>query len=245
MMAIIEQDRSLIIACDVNLGTFERLVSYTHRLDCVGGYKIPATAGRDGWETWVDKARMYTGKPLIHDGQKWGNDIPKICRQQAKALKEAGFDAFIMFPHGGPETQVAMIEEARDIGIDVIVGGHMTHDRYVESEGGYIANEAIPKIYQYAAQMGVSDFVVPGNKPEIITRIKGWLEAVQEDLRQQGDLEFELKPLTFFAPGFVTQGGDISEGGKAAGERFHAICGSGVYGSHNFEEAAKTLGKQL
>jgi len=92
----------------------------------------------------------------------------------------------------------------------------MTHPKYVRSEGGYIADEAIMEMYLNAANLGVSDFVVPGNKPDDIRRIR-------ETLEQRG-----VSP-TFYAPGFVAQGGSISDAAKVAGDSWHAIVGRGIY----------------
>lgn len=114
----------------------------------------------------------------------------------------------------------------------VIVGGLMTHSKYRRSEGGYLADEAIMEIYLNAADMGVSDFGVPGNKPEDIRKIRKALE------------EKGVSP-TFYAPGFVALKGEISEGAIAAGERFHAIIGRGIYATNNIKQAVLDLTSKL
>ena len=90
--------------------------------------------------------------------------------------KEAGIDAIILFPQAGPETERAWIEYALEENLGVIVGGLMTHPKYVRSEGGFLADEAIMEMYLNAADQGITDFVVPGNKPDEIMRIRKALE---------------------------------------------------------------------
>ena len=64
--------------------------------------------------------------------------------------------------------------------------------------------------------MKVTDFVVPGNNLEMIKKIRDGLEASG------------VQPV-FYAPGFVEQGGSISEAARVAGDRWHAIVGRGIY----------------
>ena len=108
----------------------------------------------------------------------------------------------------------------------------MTHPKYVRSEGGYIADEAIMEMYLNAANLGVSDFVVPGNKPDDIRRIR-------ETLEQRG-----VSP-TFYAPGFVAQGGSISDAAKVAGDSWHAIVGRGIYKAEDIRKSALEHTSQL
>jgi len=54
-----------------------------------------------------------------------------------------------------------------------------------------------------------------------------------------------VKDLTLYVPGFVAQGGMISEVAKVAGPRWHAIVGRAIYGSHNIRSAAKEITNQL
>ena len=117
-------------------------------------------------------------------------------------------------------------------GLNVIVGGLMTHERYVVSEGGYLADDAVERIYIDAAKLGVSDFVVPGNKPAFIAHIRSRLLA---DGNQPA----------FYAPGFIAQGGKISEAAKVAGPRWHAIVGRAIYEAPDMHEAAATLAASL
>ena len=82
---------------------------------------------------------------------------------------------------------------------------------------GFIGSSSPDFMYKLAARMGVTDFVVPGNKPD---RIRHYKELIEK---------CGISEPVFYSPGLVAQGGEISEGAKAAGKRFHAIVGRGIY----------------
>lgn len=226
------EGRTIIPACDVPLERFEEIVRSTGDMEKIGGYKIPATSGRKGWERWSEVARKHTKKPLIYDHQKAGTDIPDTGQQFMKDLKDSGFDAVILFPQSGPRTQVAWTGEALQQGLQVLVGGEMTHPKFKRSEGGYISDEALKEMYVRAARQGVNHFVVPGNK---VDRIKFYREVIQEE---------GVNPV-FFAPGFVAQGGKIEDATKVAGDHWHAIVGRGIYAADDITKAAQELTSQL
>ncbi|MBU4298456.1 orotidine 5'-phosphate decarboxylase [Patescibacteria group bacterium] len=226
MGKIIKREKSVIVACDVSLELYEKIVKETKDIEGIGGYKVGFMLGLNyGLPKIVELTRKYTEKPIIYDHQKAGTDIPDTGKEFARVCKEAGIDAIILFPQAGPETEKAWIEAAKKEGLGVIVGGSMTHPKYKRSEGGYIADEAILEIYLLAAEMGITDFVVPGNKPEEIKRIK-------EVLEKRGTKS------TFYAPGFIAQGGQITEAAKVAGNNWHAIIGRGIYQAENIKKAA-------
>ena len=173
----------------------------------------------------VEIVKKYTNKPIIYDHQKAGTDIPDTGKNFARTMKKAGVDAVIFFPQAGPETERAWIYHALDYGLKVIVGGRMTHPAYAVSEGGFITDEGALEIYRIAARIGINNFVVPGNKPEVIKQIKEVIEA-------EG-----VSPV-FYAPGFIAQGGNISDAAKVAGEKFHGIVGRGIYAAPDMRAAA-------
>ena len=148
--------------------------------------------------------------------------------------KNAGVDAVILFPQAGPETERAWIYHSLDKELKVIVGGRMTHPAYAVSEGGFITDEGALEMYKIAARAGVNNFVVPGNKPEVIQQVREVVEA-------EG-----VNPV-FYAPGFIAQGGSISDAATVAGERFHGIVGRGIYQPQNMSirEAALEHTSQL
>ncbi|MCK5233618.1 MAG: orotidine 5'-phosphate decarboxylase [Candidatus Aenigmarchaeota archaeon] len=233
MNTIISSDRSIIIACDVSVEKFEELVKETCNIDGIGGYKVGFQLGlSEGLPKIVALARKYTKKPIIYDHQKAGTDIPNTGKNFAEVCKNAGIDAVIFFPQAGPKTQEAWIESAKNAGLGVIVGGIMTHQAYLKKDGGYLDDDAVRKIYVNAAQQGVTDFVVPGNKPEVIKEIKALLE--KED----------ISPI-FYAPGFVAQGGRISDAALAAGNKWHAIVGRGIYNAEDYRKAAIEHTKEI
>ena len=232
-MRIIRRQKSVIPACDVPLPLFKKLLRETADIDAIGAYKIGFLLGLGyGLPRVVEIARKYTEKPLIYDHQKAGTDIPDTGKLFAKTVKQAGIDAIILLPQAGPETGRAWIDAAMEEDLGVIVGGLMTHQKYLCSEGGYIADEAILDMYLTASEAGVCNFVVPGNRPEEIQRIRKALEA-------------NGFPPTFYAPGFITQGGSISDAANVAGDCWHAIVGRALYEADDIREAALRLSKQL
>jgi|TARA_Y100000034_G_C6876429_1_gene400917 orotidine-5'-phosphate decarboxylase len=233
MQRIIQRDKSIIPACDFPYDKLLDVLESTFDIEEIGGYKIPAISGRVGWEKWVNTIRGYTDKPLIYDHQKAGTDIPDTATTFMKEIKSAGFDAIILFPLSGPKTQEAWIKAAQDSGLGVIVGGEMTHKGFKASEGGYINDFKIDDIYYVAADLGVTDFVVPGNRLDSIERIKKIVDS-----SVKGDS-------VFYAPGFIAQSGEITEAGKAVGERFHAIVGRGIYQAENMMQVTLDLTSKL
>jgi len=231
---IIGRDRSVIPACDVEtLEQLEELVKQTAHVAGIGGYKIGLSlALRFGLPQVVETIRNYTDKPIIHDNQKAGTDIPEMGKEYAKLCKGAGVDTVIFFPQAGPETERAWIYHALDNGLKVIVGGRMTHPAYAVSEGGFITDEGALEMYRIAAKAGINNFVVPGNKPEVIKQVRDVVEAENID------------PI-FYAPGFIAQGGKIEAAAKIAGDRFHGIVGRGIYQAKDMHAAAVEHTSQL
>jgi orotidine-5'-phosphate decarboxylase len=227
---IIGRDRSIIPACDVrSLEDFGEIVRQTADVDGIGGYKVGFELGlTHGLPRVVEAARKHTSKPVIYDHQKAGTDIPDTGKNFAGVCKDAGVDAVIFFPQAGPETERAWIYHALDKGLKVIVGGRMTHPAYAVSEGGFITDEGALEMYRIAARAGVNNFVVPGNKPAVIKQVRELVES-------EG-----AKP-TFYAPGFVAQGGSISDAAKVAGDNWHAIVGRGITEAPNKDYRAAAL----
>src|SRR3989344_4077430 len=232
MKRVIKLERSIIPSCDVSdLEKLSRLVRETCSVSGIGAYKIglelclkfriPAV---------VREIRNNTQLPIIYDHQKAGNDIPELGEKFAEAVK--GVDAVILFPFAGPETEKAWIKACKKANLGIIVGGEMTHKAFSEEEGGFINHKESLKIYEIAAENGVRDFVVPGNKPEKIRLYKAFLEA-------RG-----IKPI-FYSPGLIAQRGNITESAKAAGSSWHAIVGRALYNSKDINKAAKWMVRAL
>src|SRR3989344_8458423 len=176
-MPLIELNKSIIPSCDVSdLAKLKELVKETCSVEGVGAYKIGLElVMRYGIPTVADIIKKQTDLPIIYDHQKAANDIPELGEKFAKAAK--GVDAVILFPFTGPETERAWIKACRKEKLGAIVGGEMTHKGFLESEGGFISEKEVLKIYEIAAKEKINDFVVPGNKPEKIKLYKAFLEA--------------------------------------------------------------------
>ena len=233
MAAIIKIDRSVIPACDVTVDRYEDIIRETAEMPQIGAYKISAElALSQGLPKLVEIAREYTDKPLIYDHQKACTDIPDTGKGFVKVVKDSGIDALILFPLTGPATQTTWIRAAKDINLAVIVGGHMTHERYLQSDGGYIDDRAVDKIFSTSADLGIANFVVPGNKPEVITHLR------------QLVIQYNVEPI-FYAPGFIAQGGNISSAASVAGPKWHAIVGRAIYEAKDIQRTAESLVSQL
>ncbi|MFZ2958189.1 MAG: orotidine 5'-phosphate decarboxylase / HUMPS family protein [Candidatus Ozemobacteraceae bacterium] len=178
-----------------NLSQAKKIVQDVAGLDCVYGYKVGFSLGLSHGLPLVVKAiRSISDKPIIYDHQKGATDIPDTGSLFAETLAFAGIDEAILFPQAGPRTLRAWIAALKERGIKVIVGGIMTHDSYLVSEGGYLSDERIPEIFTTAASDGVNAFVIPLTKPEAAERLTRALPAPNT--------------AEFYSPGFGQQGGD-------------------------------------
>lgn len=234
MKKIIELSKSVIPACDVStLQELEELVKATAGIEKIGAYKVGLVLGLGfGLGKVVSAVRKHSDKPVIYDHQKAATDIPAMGEKFANVCSEAGVDAVILFPMAGPKTEKAWIEAAKNAGLGVIVGGEMTHPAYLKEDEGFIDSDAPKKMYEIAAETGVLDFVVPGNKPEKIKEYREFLESK------------DIEPV-LYSPGLVAQGGEITESAKAAGKTWHAIVGRGIYKAEDKKKAAKELTSKL
>ncbi len=244
--------KSIIIACDVSFEKYKEIIKETSDIEKIGGYKIGhVLTGMEGYQKIVSFTRKYTNKELIFDAQKWGTDIPDTAEAILKPLKEAGFDSVILFPLAGPITEYEWIKTSQKLKLKVFVGGMMTHPGYLEGDKidkeyhkifkeklnmnlptGFIRKKAPEDIYKIASRMKVKNFIVPGNKPEEIKRIRKIVEK-------------EVKNPLYASPGLVAQGGSISDSTEVVGERWCAIVGRGIYKAKNVREAALKYTREL
>jgi len=233
-MSLIKLKKSVIPACDVDtLEKLRKLVKETCDVKGIGGYKVGFELVIPfGLKKVVDEIRKFTSLPIIYDHQKSGTDIPATGEKFMKVCKDSGVDAVIIFPQAGPITEEAWINAARKFKIHIIVGGEMTHKGYLESENGFLKTNAPMRMYQIASSLNVTDYVVPGNRPEQIKKYREFLE-------NKG-----LKPV-FYSPGLISQGGSITEGAEAAGEQWHAIIGRALYNASDIKAKAEELVKDL
>jgi len=246
-MELFHSKHGIVIACDVeSLDRLEAIIKMTCDVEGIVGYKIGSILGlRYGLPDVVKKISSQTNLPVIYDHQKLGTDIPEISGGEIlKVCKEAGVDAVIIFPEAGPETLRSAILGSEEPklketvkgcfrqGLVPLVGGEMTHKKYLVSEGGYISDDAPQRIYIDAAKFGVEHFIIPGTK---IDKMKKYCKVLEEIAKPK-----------FLFPGIGRdyQGGDI----KAAFEAVHphssyAIVGREIYMAEEPKSAAKRLGE--
>jgi orotidine-5'-phosphate decarboxylase len=186
----------LVPALDCDLDRAIDLVSKVDRVEAVYGWKVGFMLGLShGLPAVVSAIRRYSQKPIIYDHQKAATDIPDTGEAFARTLAKAGVNEGILFPQAGPETLEAWTKALQQAGLKVIVGGVMTDPRYLQSEGGWLADEGILSAYAHAAKLGVRAFVVPMTKPAIVKDIAQRLGP--------GDWEF-------YSPGLGAQGGTVA-----------------------------------
>lgn len=233
---LIEAHRSVIPACDVpSLALLDKIVEQTADLPGIGGYKVGfELALRYGMPQVVETVRRRTNKPVIYDHQKAGTDIPETGKKFAEPLLEAGVDSAILFPFGGAATERQWIEDCQNAGLTVIVGGHMTQREFLVSEGGFIADDAPERMYGIAAENGVRDFVMPGNKIDYLMKYKTMLDEML------GEGNYDI-----YSPGLIKQGGSMTEAAAVAGANWHGIVGTGIYAAPDMRAAAQELTPKL
>ena len=230
-MPIIKLKKSIIPSCDVDsLEKLSKLVKATCSVKGVGAYKIGFELVIPfGMEKVVNVIRKQTKLPIIYDHQKAGTDIPDMGLKFMNSCK--GADAVILFPQAGPETEAAWIKAAQQSKMKIIIGGEMTHQAFLKEAGGFIDDNAPKRIYDIAASMGVTDFVIPGNKPD-------------KSVEYVNLIKNKINNPVFYSPGLITQGGSISDLAKKL-DSWHAIIGRAIYESKDMKKAAEEFSSQL
>ena len=231
----VKKSCGIVIAADVpSLESLGELVKNTHSVDGVVGYKVGSgLVLRSGLPSLVGEIRKYTSAMVIYDHQKAGTDIPEMANDFALACRDAGINAAILFPQSGPVTCESFVSALCDQNIITIVGGHMTHQGYMGKGGGYIRDSAPEEMYARAADLGVTEFVVPGNKPNLIRK---YVNIIRDSTSNAG----------IWFPGIGRQGGDIK---RATDEmmtfRKYAIVGSSIYKDSDQTGAATQLSIEI
>ena len=230
-MPIIKLKKSIIPSCDVDsLENLSKSVKATCSVKGIGAYKIGfELVIYFGMEKIVKTIRKITKLPIIYDHQKAGTDIPEMGEKFMKACKLA--DAVILFPQAGPETEVAWIKAAQKAKMSVIIGGEMTHQAYLKEAGGFLDDDAPKRMYEIAASMGVTDFVIPGNK-------------IEKAIEYVKIIKNKIKNPVFYSPGLITQGGSIGDLARKL-DSWHAIVGRAIYGAKDMKKAAEEMVKEI
>jgi orotidine-5'-phosphate decarboxylase len=225
----------IIIAADVTtLPDLQSLAALGASVREVAAIKVGfSLALRHGLPAVVGAIKEVTQLPVIFDHQKAGTDIPQMGEPFSLACREAGAQAVIIFPHSGPRTLEGFVKGAFEHGLVPIVGLVMTHPAYLQSEGGYLRDDAPELICDSALSLGVTDFVLPGTKRDVVRRFsKSILGGVEN--------------VTIMMPGIGTQGGSIKSAFEAAvPHRRFAIVGSAIYAAADPKLALENLVREF
>jgi len=242
---LIKRDKSIIPACDVeDMKKLIELIEATHDLEIIGGYKIGISLILNyGLGPVVRRIKAFTEKPIIYDHQKAGNDIPEIGDNFAKICKDNGVDAVILFPFVGPISAERWIEQCQKEELEVIVGGRMTHpgfETFIPVNTSFI-------IYETAVVLGVNNFIIPGTYPGDMKYYRNIIieKRMEIALGKKEEISEKVKKFDVFSPGLITQGGNITEVGRVAGDRWHAIIGRALYQASNIRNKTIELSKDL
>ncbi|MEM1513310.1 MAG: hypothetical protein QXW78_03410 [Candidatus Thermoplasmatota archaeon] len=227
-----EKRHGVIIACDVeDIQKLKELVEKTYGIEGIVGYKIGANlALKYGLKNIMEEIDFHL--PVIYDHQKAGTDIPQIADKFAKACQQAGVKGVIIFPQAGPKSEEAFIDAIFANEMVPMVGGEMTHEKYLYEEGGFIIDSAPSRIYEIAAKKKVEYFILPGNKEEAIKKYHMIIASMINEPK-------------YCMPGIGRQGGEIKKAfSLLLGYSSYAIVGSSIYDSNNIEKSAKFFAKE-
>jgi len=226
-----ETDYGVIVACDVKtLDELKNLVDVTAPVRGIVGYKVGFILGLNyGLANVVEAIKNVTDLPVIYDHQKASTDIPEMGPEFAAVMKNAGVNSAIIFPQSGPATEESFIKSLISLGIVPMVGGEMTHQKYLEKDGGYIKDTAPEKMYENGAKAGAEFFIVPGNKTDAIKKYAKLLSSITSP--------------KFCFPGIGRQGGDIEAAFNACNCSSYAIIGSSIYKAPDPKSAAQQFCK--
>jgi len=225
----------IILACDVETPEeLKSLVSVSQHCEGIVGLKIGfLMALRYGLPQVVRDIKAISGLPVIYDHQKAGTDIPAMGGPFAALCAAAGLEGAIVFSHAGPRTLQSFVEALNAEGVVPIVGAAMTHPAFLQSEGGYIADDAPMMAYELAADLGVRYYVIPGNKPDLASRLTKCISSRTDDC-------------SVMMPGIGTQHGEIRSAFLAAGTcRKFAIIGSAIYRAPDPVAAARVFAQEI
>jgi orotidine-5'-phosphate decarboxylase len=220
--------RGIVCACDVpTLDALARLVDAVDGVDGVVGYKLGSLLVlRHGLGDVVRAVRKLTAKAVLYDHQKAGLDIPSMAAEYVGACGEAGVEALILFPLGGPTAVDAFVGETLRGGLRPVVGGALPLADYTTRGGGYVAPAALARIAERALALGARDFIVPATVPAAVRAMARRLAGRRE--------------ARLFLPGIGALGGQLGEAFRAAGDvAAYAIIGRAIYADARPGEAAR------
>lgn len=220
----------IVCACDLSdLDAVTRLAEAIDGVEGIVGYKLGSLLTlRSGLAPAVRALRKVTTKPLFYDHQKAGLDIPSMAAEYVKVCRDAGVDALILFPLGGPTALDAFVSATIEAGLTPVVGGELPLKDYLVKGGGYVAATALARITARALALGARDFIVPATEVGTIRRQAGALAAKGR--------------VRLFLPGIGPLGGEVRKAFAAApGLMTYAIVGRAIYGDPQPAVAARRL----
>lgn len=221
----------IIVALDAaTVDACKRTVDATCAVDGVVGYKLGMTTVlRLGLAETVRQFRGHTDLPLLYDHQKAGPDVFDMAAKFAALCAEAHVDGLILFPTAGPRAVQGFVGETLAHGMLALVGGDLPFPDYNVSGGGYVADDALERIFATAIEAGADHFIVPGNTPEKLRHHAGWIRE-------------RLPTAVFVVPGIGPLGGRIGElVGAAGGSSVYGVVGRAVYDAPDPGAAARAL----
>ncbi len=226
----VSRRHGIICATDLDdLETIARLVEAIDSVEGVVGYKFGSLlALRFGLAAVVKAFRRLTSKSLIYDHQKAGLDIPSMAPEFAAVCRDAGMDALILFPLAGPGSLDAFVGATLKAGLVPIVGGALPLSDYLAPGGGFVAEDALPRILDRAHALGARDFIIPATDTHAI-RNRAATFATDGGPR-------------LYLPGIGPLGGDITRAFEAARPLCsYAIIGRAIYAAKDPAVAARQL----
>lgn len=198
---------------DVDLGDMRRILADINSLKKeVGGLKIGSLlVWKYGLGKVVSEIKTMCDFPVIFDAQKAGTDIPSIIEEQVKLASDIGVDAFIASALGaGSKTLESFVKASLKRNLVPIVVLEMTHPM----ANAFLREDAGKKVLTQCLEMGVENFVAPGNSPERI--------------RMYRNLASEMhKTMKVFSPGIGPQGGGPDTAVEAGAD--FVIVGRSIY----------------
>lgn len=220
-----ESKGNIILAADVSMGEYQVLLDVLGNEPGIFGIKVGFALGlRATLQAIVHMTKQVNPSlQVIYDHQKACTDVPFTGRLFADVMLEAKVDAAILFPLTGPATQKDWIDYLHSNCITALVGGAMTHVHYMQHEGGYIDVNAIAHMYAVSAKKGITDFVMPGNRPDLIYSL---IDIVLNNGCSEDNL-------TIYSPGISSMSDLMSACSAAKPYDFYPIIGRWICEANN------------
>ncbi len=234
MKNLISGNSGLLVSCDfVSEDKLREVVSKTCEIEGVVGYKLGFLLGySNGLRTGPRIIREYTTKHIMYDHQKAGTDTTFMGVDFAKLMKDSGMDSVILFPFTGPFVEDKWIDECRKNDLGVLVGGDMTVEGFRESEGGFMCDIGIKRIYEIGVKNGLEDFVIPRDDTNFALEIKN-------EIIRNGCVNPQ-----FYSPGYGRQGASVWAMRKVIGD-FFPIVGRDIFESFDIVKSTEYFLNEL